>query len=147
MRSSCPRPTRPRTWSRTTAAPGSRWDAIRWRCCARAQPFAGCRSAQQLQALNSGRFVRVAGLVTGRQRPGTASGVLFLTLEDETGNINVVVWRDRQERFRKALLRGQLLLVKGVMESRDSVIHVIAGEILDHSAALGALQTRSRDFH
>ena len=110
-------------------------------------PFAGCRSAHQLQTLNSGRFVRVAGLVTGRQRPGTASGVLFLTLEDETGNINVVVWRDRQERFRKALLRGQLLLVKGVMESRDSVIHVIAGEILDHSAALGALQTRSRDFH
>ena len=118
MRSSCPRPGKPRTWC----------------------------SAHQLQALNSGRFVRVAGLVTGRQRPGTASGVLFLTLEDETGNINVVVWRDRQERFRKALLRGQLLLVKGVMESRDSVIHVIA-EILDHSAALGALQTRSRDFH
>jgi error-prone DNA polymerase len=111
------------------------------------QPFAGCCSARGLQALNNGRFVRVTGLVTGRQRPGTASGVLFLTLEDETGNINVVVWRDRQERFRKALLRGQLLLVKGVMESRDSVIHVIAGEILDHSAALGALQTRSRDFH
>ncbi|HQY71078.1 MAG TPA: error-prone DNA polymerase [Pseudomonadales bacterium] len=111
------------------------------------QPFAGCCSAHQLHALNSGRFVRVAGLVTGRQRPGTASGVLFLTLEDETGNINVVVWRDRQERFRKALLRGKLLLVKGVMESRDSVVHVIAGEILDHSAALGALQTRSRDFH
>lgn len=110
-------------------------------------PFAGCCSAHQLHALNSGRFVRVAGLVTGRQRPGTASGVLFLTLEDETGNINVVVWRDRQERFRKALLRGKLLLVKGVMESRDSVVHVIAGEILDHSAALGALQTRSRDFH
>jgi error-prone DNA polymerase len=73
--------------------------------------------------------------------------VLFLTLEDETGNVNVVVWRDRQERFRRALLRGQLLLVKGVMESRDSVIHVIAGEILDHSAALGALRARSRDFH
>jgi len=111
------------------------------------QPFAGCRSARELQALASGRFVRVAGLVTGRQRPGTASGVLFLTLEDETGNINVVVWRDRQERFRRALLSGQLLLVKGVMESRDSVIHVIAGEILDHSAALGQLRARSRDFH
>ena len=111
------------------------------------QPFAGCRRAQELAGLNNGRFVRVAGLVTGRQRPGTASGVLFLTLGDETGNVNVVVWRDRQERFRKALLRGQLLLVKGVMESRDGVVHVIAGEILDHSAALGALQTRSRDFH
>jgi error-prone DNA polymerase len=109
--------------------------------------FPRCQRAEALGACPSGRFVRVAGLVTCRQRPGTASGVLFLTLEDETGNINVVVWRDRQERFRRALLGGQLLLVKGVVESRDAVTHVIAGEILDRSAALGALRTRSRDFH
>jgi error-prone DNA polymerase len=111
------------------------------------RPFSGCRTALELQAMASNRFVRVAGLVTGRQRPGTASGVLFLTLEDETGNINVVVWRDRQERFRTPLLSARLLLVKGILESRDSVIHVIAGELIDHSAALGSLQSRSRDFH
>ncbi len=109
--------------------------------------FARCRSARDLQAVSSGATVRVAGLVSGRQRPGTASGVLFLTLEDETGNINVVVWRDRQERYRQALLKGRLLLVRGIIESRDSVIHVIADEILDHSPVLGALPTRSRDFH
>jgi len=109
-------------------------------------PFDRCRSAAELTGLQSGRFVRVAGLVTGRQRPGTASGVLFLTLEDETGNVNVVVWRDRQERFRQALLKGRLLLVKGIMESRDSVIHVIAGEILDHSHALADLTVRARSF-
>ncbi|MFZ1832871.1 MAG: exodeoxyribonuclease VII large subunit, partial [Pseudomonadales bacterium] len=103
--------------------------------------------ARELQAVSSGATVRVAGLVSGRQRPGTASGVLFLTLEDETGNINVVVWRDRQERYRQALLKGRLLLVRGIIESRDSVIHVIADEILDHSPVLGALPTRSRDFH
>jgi error-prone DNA polymerase len=109
-------------------------------------PFDRCRSAAELTGLQSGRFVRVAGLVTGRQRPGTASGVLFLTLEDETGNVNVVVWRDRQERFRQALLKGRLLLVKGIMESRDSVVHVIAGEILDHSHALADLTVRARSF-
>ena len=111
------------------------------------EPFVRCRTAAGLAALDGARFVRVAGLVTGRQRPGTASGVLFLTLEDETGNINVIVWRDRQERFRTALLRARLLLVKGVLESRDGVAHVIAGELIDHSAALGTLRTVSRDFH
>ncbi len=111
------------------------------------EPFARCRTARELAGLGGARFVRVAGLVTGRQRPGTASGVLFLTLEDETGNVNVVVWRDRQERFRKALLRARLLLVKGVLESRDGVVHVIAGQILDHSAVLGTLRAGSRDFH
>jgi error-prone DNA polymerase len=111
------------------------------------EPFVRCRTAAGLAALDGARFVRVAGLVAGRQRPGTASGVLFLTLEDETGNINVIVWRDRQERFRTALLRARLLLVKGVLESRDGVAHVIAGELIDHSAALGTLRTVSRDFH
>jgi len=57
-----------------------------------------------------------------------------------------VVWRDRQERFRRALVSGRLLLVKGIVENRDAVVHVIAGEILDHSAALGQLASHSRDF-
>ena len=106
-----------------------------------------CCPAAELPLRGSGRFVRVGGLVTCRQRPGTASGVLFLTLEDDTGNINVVVWKDRQERFRKALLGGRLLLVKGIVENRDAVVHVIAGEIIDRSEALGGIESQSRDFH
>jgi error-prone DNA polymerase len=111
------------------------------------KPFNQCRRAMDLYQLESGRFVRVAGLVTGRQRPGTRSGVIFMTLEDETGNMNVIVWRDLQKRFRQAVLTGQLLMVKGIVEREDSVIHVVAGEIIDCSRALANLAIKSRDFH
>ncbi len=110
-------------------------------------PFNHCKRAKDLFALNSGRFVRIAGIVTGRQRPGTASGVLFMTLEDETGNTNIVIWKDLQTRFRQAVLKGRLLVVKGIMESKHNVIHVIAGEFTDYSERLPELSTRSRDFH
>ena len=106
-----------------------------------------CVRQQDLATLRNGRFVRIAGLVTGRQRPGTASGVIFLTLEDETGNTNVIVWRDLQTRLRAALLNARLLLVKGVLEQRHGVCHVIAGELIDHSALLPGLAVPSRDFH
>ncbi len=109
--------------------------------------FKYCKRQIDLQDLNTNRFVRVAGLVTGRQRPGTASGVVFLTLEDETGNINVIIWKDLQTRFRQALLNSKLLLVKGVMECKNEVIHVIAGELIDHSDVLNNLAIKSRDFH
>ncbi|GAB1256061.1 error-prone DNA polymerase [Aurantivibrio plasticivorans] len=109
--------------------------------------FSRCRRAQDLYTLNTGRFVRIAGLVTGRQRPGTASGVIFMTLEDETGNSNIVIWRDVLQRFRQQILTGRLLLIKGVVERKDSVIHVIAGDIIDYSEALPTLRNRSRDFH
>jgi error-prone DNA polymerase len=85
--------------------------------------------------------------VTCRQRPGTASGVIFLTLEDETGNHNVVVWPKVQDHFRDALMTAQLLLVKGTLESREGVTHIIAGALYDHSHALAELKVRSRDFH
>jgi len=107
----------------------------------------GCARQRELPTRRNGGFVRIAGLVTGRQRPGTASGVIFLTLEDETGNTNVIVWRDLQIRFRAALLHARLLLVKGVLERRHGVCHVIAGELVDHSALLPTLAVRSRDFH
>ena len=84
--------------------------------------------------------------MTCRQRPGTASGVLFLTLEDETGNNNVVVWPSIQTRFREALMKGRLLLVKGVLQKRDGVTHVVAGALFDHSSALGELGLRPRSF-
>src|SRR5690606_6347040 len=94
----------------------------------------------ELTRCRHGQFVRVAGLVTGRQRPGTASGVLFVTLEDETGNVNLVVWSSVLEQFRAALLQGQLLRVKGVVERDQEVIHVVAGYVEDRTDLLTALR-------
>ena len=111
------------------------------------RPFDQCRRQTELETLGNHRFVRVAGLVTCRQRPGTASGVVFLTLEDETGNINVIVWPAIQERYRQSLMTAQLLLVKGTVESREGVVHVIAGTLEDCSEHLAALTVQSRDFH
>tara|TARA_R100000005_G_scaffold90216_1_gene61327 strand:- start:2599 stop:5718 length:3120 start_codon:yes stop_codon:yes gene_type:complete len=110
-------------------------------------PFDRCSRYADLGRISHRGFVRIAGLVTCRQRPGTASGVLFLTLEDETGNSNIVVWPRTQEHFRAALMNGRLLLVKGTLEHRDGVTHIIAGALEDHSSALASLPTQSRDFH
>lgn len=109
--------------------------------------FARCKRHTDLSALGHRRFVRVAGLVTGRQRPGTASGVIFLTLEDDTGNSNIVIWKNLQQRCHKALLTAQLLIVKGVIETEGSVIHVIAHDLTDCSELLYQTDIRSRDFH
>src|SRR5438876_1262081 len=104
-------------------------------------------TAAELKALPHGRLARVTGLVTGRQRPGTASGVTFVTLEDETGMVNVIVWRDLAERQRKELLRSSLLSVYGTLEREGEVVHLIAARLRDQTALLGSLITRSRDFH
>jgi error-prone DNA polymerase len=104
-------------------------------------------TAAELRTLPHGRLARVTGLVTGRQRPGTASGVTFVTLEDETGMVNVIVWRDLAERQRKELLRSSLLTVYGTLEREGEVVHVIAGRLRDQTALLGNLVARSRDFH
>ena len=114
--------------------------------------FAGYRTAAELGNYRQGQIIRIAGLVTGRQRPGTATGVIFLTLEDESGNTNVVVWSSVLERFRAALLQGQLLKVKGIVEREGAVIHVVAGHIEDATDLLRdmaneALPFKSRDFH
>ncbi len=106
-----------------------------------------CRRHSELSELNHGRFVRLAGIVTGRQRPGTASGVIFITLEDETGNASVVVWSDLQQRRREALLKARLLMVKGVVERNGEVVHVLAGDLIDCSEWLDDVALRSRDFH
>ena len=94
-----------------------------------------------------GRLVRTAGIVIGRQRPDTASGVVFVTLEDETGATNVIVWRDLGDRQRRELLGAKLLAVYGNVEREGAVVHVIAGRLVDLSPMLGALSTKSRDFH
>ena len=103
-------------------------------------------TAAELQAFPHGRLARAAGLVIGRQRPGTAAGVTFVTLEDETGQVNVVVWRDLAERQRRELLGSRLLAVYGVLERQGRVVHLIAKRLRNMSALLGDLHTQSRDF-
>ena len=112
----------------------------------------GFRRATDLEQCRTGQMIRIAGVVTGRQRPGTASGVVFLTLEDETGNTNMVIWATVMERFRAVLLQGQLLKFKGIVEREGRVIHVVAGHVEDAGHlledSLAARQTfKSRDFH
>jgi error-prone DNA polymerase len=104
-------------------------------------------TAAQVRQMAHGRYARAAGIVTGRQRPGTASGVVFVTLEDETGYVNVVVWNNVLERQRKQVLGSQLMTVCGRIEREGEVIHLVAQRVLDHSRLLGRLATRSRDFH
>ena len=104
------------------------------------------RSSRDLLTLENDRTLSVAGLVIGRQRPGTASGVTFVTLEDEFGMVNVVVWRDLAERQRKVLVGSQLLQVFGRLESRSGVRHLIAQRLYDLTPLLTGLDVRSRDF-
>ncbi|MBH3338358.1 error-prone DNA polymerase [Pseudomonas mendocina] len=106
-----------------------------------------CRSSHELQAVEHGRPVSVAGLVIGRQRPQTASGVIFVTLEDEFGLVNVVVWHDLAERQRRVLVQSQMLRIDGHLEAEDGVRHVIAGRLTDMTELLTGLDIRSRDFH
>jgi error-prone DNA polymerase len=104
-------------------------------------------SAEEIGAAPHGRIVRTAGIVIGRQRPDTTSGVVFVTLEDETGTTNVIVWRDVGDRQRRELLGAKLLAVFGRVEREGPVVHVLAGRLVDLSPLLGELPTRSRDFH
>jgi error-prone DNA polymerase len=103
-------------------------------------------TAQHLGEVPHGQWVRVAGLVTCRQRPSSSSGVTFVTLEDETGCSNVVVWQRLAEKQRRELLSARLLGVVGKVERDEEVIHIIAQRLEDHSPLLGALPTVSRDF-
>ncbi|BAW23464.1 MULTISPECIES: error-prone DNA polymerase [Pseudomonas] len=107
----------------------------------------GCRSSSELQGVEHGDNIAVAGLVVGRQRPQTASGVTFVTLEDEHGMVNVVVWRDIAERQRRALVGAQLLKVSGRLEQENGVRHLIARRLEDVTPLLQGLDVRSRDFH
>ncbi len=106
-----------------------------------------CLSAAMLEHCQHGERVRIAGLVVSRQRPGTATGVVFVTLEDETGVINLIVWSSLVESQRRELLNARLLGVSGEIQRESGVIHVIARRLEDHSAMLGRLQIPSRDFH
>ena len=102
--------------------------------------------AERLPGLASGSAVCTAGLVITKQRPGTASGVTFVTLEDESGYVNLIVWKQVAERYRAALLNSRLMGVSGELQIEGEVIHVIARQLTDHSEMLGNLVITSRDF-
>jgi len=105
------------------------------------------KTATELCKLPHGSRVRACGLVTMRQRPMTASGTLFLTLEDETGCVNVVIWPRLWERQRAEILGASVLAIDGVMETDGDVHHLIADRAHDFSELAAGLATRSRDFH
>ena len=106
----------------------------------------GVYSAAALPALPHGRIVRVAGTVIVRQRPGTAKGVTFLSLEDETGITNVVVMPDLFDEYRRAILTHAWVMVEGRMQNAENVIHILASRIVPLGNPL-EIGTHSHDFH
>jgi error-prone DNA polymerase len=109
----------------------------------------GLLTATQLAEQPDDTTVWACGLVIGRQQPGTAKGTIFVTLEDETGPVNVIVWKGIRERQRQALLHSRLLAVRGTWQHKDGVSHLVARHLVDLSGWLGGLAgvTASRDFH
>ncbi|MCY7389919.1 MAG: error-prone DNA polymerase, partial [Burkholderiales bacterium] len=105
------------------------------------------RSAEEVKNARSGQLIRTTGLVTCRQRPSTAKGTVFVTLEDETGYVNVVVWSHVAARQRSPLVHAKLLFVAGRVERQGEVVHLIAGKLIDQSAMLGELDFSTREFH
>ena len=102
--------------------------------------------ADILNTFANDQLARGCGIVTVRQRPGTAKGTMFVTIEDETGSINVIVWPGLVDKQRKELLGATLLGVYGIWQTKDNVRHLVAKRLVDLSALLGRLQTNSRDF-
>ena len=103
--------------------------------------------ADQLHQVRHKQVVNVIGLVTGKQSPGTAAGVTFITLEDDTGNINVIVWQASARAQKSTFLNAKILHVRGILERGDGgVVHVIAGKLIDISEKLQQLKLHSREF-
>jgi error-prone DNA polymerase len=107
----------------------------------------GLLSARQLDAVKAGRYAKACGIVTGRQKPQTAKGTLFVTLEDETGNVQVIVWPQVYEEHRSTILGARLLAVEGIWQRGDGdVRHLLARKFKNLNPLLGRLPTESRDF-
>lgn len=104
-------------------------------------------TATALREAGQRALIRAAGIVVGRQRPGTATGIVFVTLEDETGLVNVVVHPQLVEKQRRELLGSSLMGVYGQLQKEGEVVHLVAKRLVDLSAWLGRLETVSRDFH
>jgi error-prone DNA polymerase len=107
----------------------------------------GVLPTQELWKQPNGTLVITAGLVITRQRPGSASGVIFVTMEDETGHVNLIVWNSVAVAQRAALLESRLLEVQGKLQREGEVQHVIAQRLTNLSALLGDLAVASRNFH
>ena len=99
----------------------------------------GCTTTAISRDLANQKWVSIAGLVLVRQRPGTAKGVMFMTIEDETGVANAVVWPKTFENYRKVAMGSRLIVIHGRIQSHDGVVHVVANRLEDHSAKLGLL--------
>jgi error-prone DNA polymerase len=104
-------------------------------------------TAAQLYELPDGRLVRTAGIVLLRQHPANARGVTFLTLEDETGQVNLIIWQQVGERQRRPLVESRLLEVHGKLQRQGQILHVVAHRLIDRSELIADLVTSSRDFH
>ena len=102
-------------------------------------------TAAELRVRRDGEWVKAAGCVIARQRPGTAKGFIFLSMEDETGIANVIVTPDLYERERVTVVRSKFLLVEGVLQNQDGVIHIKASTLTALSDRAIAMQ--SHDFH
>ena len=108
----------------------------------------GLKNSEELKHWPSGRNAHACGIITGRQMPQTAKGTLFITLEDETGNVQVIVWPDVYAEHRSVILRSRLLAVHGVWQRGDGgVQHLLARSFENLTPLLGRLATESRDFH
>ena len=106
-----------------------------------------CISSKQIPSIAHGNQVRIAGLITMRQRPATAKGTLFITLEDEYGLANIIVWSSLWEKQRQEILNAQVMMVDGRLETEGSVYHVIAHRVYEINDWLGDLKVHSRNFH
>jgi error-prone DNA polymerase len=106
----------------------------------------GLLPAAEVLQRDHGQRVRTGGLVITRQRPASAQDVTFITLEDESGHVNLVVWKALAERQRAIMLGARLLGVYGEVQREGAVVHVVARRLYDHSALLGDLAAPSRDF-
>ncbi len=102
--------------------------------------------ARQLGRLRNGRLLCVAGIVLMRQRPGTARGITFVTLEDETGTANLIIHQEIWRRYYRAARTATVLLAYGRLQRQGQVIHVLVSRLEDLSEQLNGLKARSRDF-
>jgi error-prone DNA polymerase len=131
------------------------WDYVATGLTLRRHPLAilrpklaamGWKTAAQLHDLPTGRPAQACGMVTVRQQPETAKGVMFVSLEDETGNVQLIVWPKVKARFRLPLLRSRLMAVKGTWQREGEVRNLIAGYVEDLTPLLGGLATQTREF-
>ncbi|WP_249197995.1 OB-fold nucleic acid binding domain-containing protein [Gluconobacter wancherniae] len=100
-----------------------------------------------LPYMRDGRRIQLTGLVLMRQRPGTANGTMFVTIEDETGTANLIVWKDVQEKYRRPLLASRLLACKGRLQKEGEVIHIVVLSLEDRTPLLqGSELLKARDF-